>query len=86
MNKVMSSWFFYAACSILIFLISACKKGKGAICNDGWRSHSTGSGTCSWHGGIDHYVDPNEIDVTRTFILVVLIFLGLLLLRAINKN
>jgi hypothetical protein len=22
-------------------------------CRDGWRSRSTGRGTCSWHGGID---------------------------------
>lgn len=24
----------------------------GTLCNDGWISGSTGSGTCSWHGGI----------------------------------
>lgn len=24
----------------------------GAICNDGWVSYSTGSGTCSHHGGV----------------------------------
>ena len=24
----------------------------GAICNDGWQSQSTGSGTCSHHGGV----------------------------------
>jgi hypothetical protein len=23
---------------------------------DGWISHSRGSGTCSWHRGVDHYV------------------------------
>lgn len=23
------------------------------ICNDGWRSSSSGQGTCSWHGGIN---------------------------------
>lgn len=28
----------------------------GAICNDGWRSYSTGRGTCSHHGGIDYYL------------------------------
>ena len=28
----------------------------GAICNDGWRSHSTGSGTCSHHGGVDYWL------------------------------
>lgn len=26
-----------------------------AICNDGSGSFSTGRGTCSWHGGVDHY-------------------------------
>lgn len=26
--------------------------GVGAICDDGWVSYSTGSGTCSWHGGV----------------------------------
>ena len=28
----------------------------GAICNDGWRSYSTGSGTCSNHGGVDYWL------------------------------
>ena len=28
----------------------------GAICNDGWRSNSTGSGTCSSHGGVDYWL------------------------------
>ena len=28
----------------------------GAICNDGWRSYSTGSGTCSYHGGVDYWL------------------------------
>lgn len=28
----------------------------GAICRDGWRSNSTGSGTCSGHGGVDHWL------------------------------
>ena len=26
------------------------------VCDDGWVSESRGSGTCSWHGGIDYYV------------------------------
>ena len=30
-------------------------------CNDGTTSSSTGSGTCSWHGGIDYYYDSNYI-------------------------
>ncbi len=28
-----------------------------AVCNDGWLSQSYGSGTCSHHKGIHHYVD-----------------------------
>ena len=28
----------------------------GAICNDGSRSYSTGSGTCSWHGGVHYWL------------------------------
>lgn len=33
-------------------------KGKrvGAICKDGWRSSATGSGACSGHGGVDHWL------------------------------
>ena len=30
-------------------------KFSGAICNDGWTSHSQGKGTCSWHGGVSYY-------------------------------
>ena len=28
----------------------------GAICNDGWRSYSTGRGTCSHHKGVHHWL------------------------------
>lgn len=24
----------------------------GTVCADGWMSQSSGSGTCSWHGGV----------------------------------
>ena len=27
-------------------------EGGGAVCRDGWISNSSGSGTCSWHGGV----------------------------------
>lgn len=39
-------------CSLVaggVFLAS----GECTICKDGWRSGSSGHGTCSWHGGID---------------------------------
>ena len=60
-QNIISKLQYFLIFTIATFLFS-CTKGKGAICNDGWRSHSIGSGTCSWHGGIDHYIDPNEID------------------------
>ena len=43
---------------LLIIGCSDAPKGKrvGAICNDGWRSYSTGSGTCSHHGGVDYWL------------------------------
>ena len=33
----------------------------GAVCIDGWRSGSTGPGTCSHHGGVDYYVYTKEL-------------------------
>lgn len=32
----------------------------GTICNDGWKSYSSGQGTCSHHGGIDHSISPSR--------------------------
>ena len=31
-----------------------------AICMDGWRSYSSGSGTCSHHGGVRTWLDDKE--------------------------
>ena len=28
----------------------------GAVCNDGWVSTATGSGACSWHGGVAYWL------------------------------
>jgi hypothetical protein len=64
----------------------SCKKGKGAICNDGWRSHSTGSGTCSWHGGVDHYLDPNEIDIGKTTFLIIISIIVLIIFIKISRQ
>lgn len=33
-------------------LSSVSMASAGSLCSDGWVSGSTGSGTCSWHGGI----------------------------------
>ena len=34
---------------------SQSNRRTGAICNDGWRSSATGSGACSWHGGVAYW-------------------------------
>ena len=58
-------------------LLVSCHKSPGAICNDGHRSYSTGRGTCSWHGGVSHYINNEEISITKTISLVgVLFFIG----------
>ena len=28
----------------------------GAVCNDGTTSSATGSGACSWHGGVSYWL------------------------------
>ncbi|MCC5924878.1 MAG: hypothetical protein JJT77_13930 [Crocinitomicaceae bacterium] len=76
----------YVLILLLNLILSACKKGHGAICRDGSRSYSTGRGTCSWHGGVDHYIDPNEIDEVNTFILVVVVVIGILIYRAYRRD
>lgn len=60
--------FFLAVCTIVLSLgIGTYKFTRadqpiysseriGAICNDGWRSFSTGNGTCSHHRGVDHWL------------------------------
>ena len=43
------------------------------VCEDGWISESRGSGTCSWHGGIDYYVYeelPDTYLIWPYFILI----------------
>ncbi|RYC69622.1 hypothetical protein [Spirosoma sordidisoli] len=40
---------------LFISVTEGTKEFIGCVCKDGWRSPSTGRGTCSWHGGIDYY-------------------------------
>jgi hypothetical protein len=44
------------------FLLTGCNRGKrvGAICNDGWQSSATGSGACSQHDGVDHWLYESD--------------------------
>jgi hypothetical protein len=36
-------------------IVAEMPDGAGAMCRDGWWSFSSGSGTCSWHGGVRHW-------------------------------
>lgn len=78
-------WLRYILFAFIYFLVAACKKGQGAICRDGWRSHSTGSGTCSWHGGVDYYLDPDEIAIGKTIGLAVFIIIVIFVIRFFRK-
>lgn len=40
----------------MIFLLMLQAALADAICRDGWRSSSTGSGTCSHHGGVAYWI------------------------------
>lgn len=71
--------------TLLCLIFSACKKGEGAICHDGWRSYSKGQGTCSWHGGIDHYVNPDETDIPRTIFLIISLCIVFFVVRGFRK-
>lgn len=72
---------------ISLFSLSSCHKSPGAICNDGHRSYSTGRGTCSWHGGVDHYIDTDEISIPKTAgLILVLIFVGSSLFSSNKKK
>jgi hypothetical protein len=76
----------YIILGLLSLVLFSCTQGKGAICNDGWRSHSTGSGTCSWHDGVDHYLDPNEIDVGKTVLLIIVIVIIGFVMNVVSRN
>jgi len=61
---------------ILSIFLFSCHKSPGAICNDGSRSYSTGRGTCSWHGGVDHYIDTDDVSIPKTTGLIIIIALA----------
>jgi hypothetical protein len=77
---------FLTLLSISTLLIS-CHKSPGAICNDGHRSYSTGRGTCSWHGGVNHYIDTDEISIPKTAgLIVAIIFVGRVFIGSKRKK
>lgn len=87
LNTKQLDFFIKIVVIIILPVINSCKKGKGAICNDGTRSYSTGRGTCSWHGGVNHYINPNEISIGNTIGLVLLLmFSAWVIGNLINDN
>jgi hypothetical protein len=40
---------------VVCLYTTSSRKKVGATCEDGWKSYSTGSGTCSHHGGVEHW-------------------------------
>ena len=58
---------FYLLIFLLYFACAQCSEEStpvnsddcvriGAVCNDGTTSSATGSGACSGHGGVDHWI------------------------------
>lgn len=43
-----------------VLMWAAIPASADAICRDGWRSYSEGSGTCSWHGGVARWLYNEE--------------------------
>lgn len=49
---------------LVLLPLASCKHKHrvGAICNDGWQSSATGSGACSHHGGVNHWIREEDND------------------------
>ena len=39
----------------------------GAICSDGWHSSATGSGACSWHGGVKEWLYQTDTVYSKSY-------------------
>ena len=65
MQKINTSYIRSKICKLitfgLFFLISSYSYAD-AICRDGWKSKSTGSGTCSHHGGVAKWLPDGAND------------------------
>lgn len=46
--------------AVALLPLTAHPAAADAICRDGTYSYSEGRGTCSWHGGVDHWI-YNEV-------------------------
>ncbi len=65
------------------------KERIGAICQDGWESFSTGSGTCSHHGGVDYWKYPlvnyHYANPLPYYIVIIIAFSYIVLFAIINR-
>lgn len=77
-KRLFRVYFFVIFCYLLV----SCHKSPGAICIDGHRSYSTGCGTCSWHGGVDHYINTDEISIPKTIGFIIFVGLGFVIIFA----
>jgi hypothetical protein len=66
------------------FLIS--QVSADAICNDGWKSKSEGSGTCSHHGGVAKWLPDGSNDLFGGFWITILIVLVIIIIIVIKNN
>ena len=68
----------------LFFLVSSYSYAD-AICKDGWKSKSEGSGTCSWHGGVAKWLPDGANDSLG--VIWIFIFIGIaIVIYIIIKN
>ena len=54
---------FFLIVALILLTISGCTDNSassgsrtGAVCKDGTTTNATGSGACSHHGGVDHWL------------------------------
>lgn len=76
-------WLIVAIPTISIFIFMIVNPTKEVfdhcICNDGSISYSNGSGTCSWHGGIDEKIYreiEKDLDFSDIFVALVNSLIG----------
>ena len=66
------------------FLIS--QVNADAICKDGWKSKSEGSGTCSHHGGVAKWLPDGANDLFGGFWIIIFIVVVIIIIIVIKNN
>ena len=55
-----------------LFFLFSLHSYADAICKDGWKSKSEGSGTCSHHGGVAKWLNDGEVGFGGSGLFIVL--------------